>query len=397
MHKFLIRLNDIALSICLLPVLLPIWSYQFLRSTMKKNSPVFIQKTYFSANRQIFKVILFSAYPQSLSLILLNIIKGELSFAGSFFTVDSQHEMIQGHNALIPGLYNQYRLNQKMGLDQAYDCTTQGSDSITYTKYLTLIIKGCISETLYSAQDLQDRNYFSLFNIRLDNVKLSTAVNWILEDSGYTKIGFFINVNSINQSFDDPVYQRILNMSDINFIDGSGMRIAAKHGGLKLKDNVNGTDLLPLLCDKLTMSSESVYLLGAEEGVAKRMAQTLCQQFPGLTVAGYHHGYFDKSDCDDIIENINYSGATILLVAFGSPYQEQFILDYQHNLNCKTALAVGGLFDFFSGDVNRAPIWIREMGFEWLFRLALEPKKKFVRYVYGNPRFLYRTLIKGPV
>jgi len=74
----------------------------------------------------------------------------------------------------------------------------------------------------------------------------------------------------------------------------------------------------------------------------------------------------------------------------GSPHQEQWLFDHKHRLNCDTALAVGGLFDFYSGDIARAPRWLRELGMEWLYRLMKEPKAKFKRYVLGNPLFIWR-------
>jgi N-acetylglucosaminyldiphosphoundecaprenol N-acetyl-beta-D-mannosaminyltransferase len=80
-----------------------------------------------------------------------------------------------------------------------------------------------------------------------------------------------------------------------------------------------------------------------------------------------------------------------LLVALGSPLQEQWLLKNKERLQCKRALAVGGVFDFYSGNISRSPLWLRELGLEWVWRLIQEPKNKFIRYVVGNPLFLYRT------
>ena len=149
--------------------------------------------------------------------------------------------------------------------------------------------------------------------------------------------------------------------------------------------------MLPLLCQKMQNRQESIFLLGAKPGVAERTAQRLLQQYPQLKIAGVHHGYFDKDNAAHVIHHVNASGADLMLVGMGSPHQEEFILNHQHDLGCKTVLAVGGLFDFYSGDIKRAPLWLREIGFEWAYRLYQEPKAKFHRYIIGNPRFLYRT------
>lgn len=92
-----------------------------------------------------------------------------------------------------------------------------------------------------------------------------------------------------------------------------------------------------------------------------------------------------------IIESINQSNTQVLLVAFGSPRQECWLVNNIHRLNIDRGLAVGGLFDFASGRIPRAPEWLRKMEGEWLFRLMQEPREKWERYVLGNARFLYRT------
>lgn len=112
-----------------------------------------------------------------------------------------------------------------------------------------------------------------------------------------------------------------------------------------------------------------------------------------MRIAGSHHGYFKAEDNAQIIAQINQSGADICLVAMGSPVQEQWLLDHANQLQCATALAVGGLFDFYSGKIPRAPRWLRELGFEWVWRLIQEPGTKFKRYVIGNPVFLFRTFV----
>ena len=79
----------------------------------------------------------------------------------------------------------------------------------------------------------------------------------------------------------------------------------------------------------------------------------------------------------------------------GSPVQEAWLLEHSAQLKCKTALAVGGLFDFYSGQIARSPLWLREIGLEWVWRLMQEPKEKFTRYVIGNPLFLFRVYVLG--
>jgi beta-1,4-glucosyltransferase len=217
-----------------------------------------------------------------------------------------------------------------------------------------------------------------------------------MQNRNETKLFFFINVNSINQARSSEEFTAILNSSNMSYADGSGMRIGARRIGVSLRDNLNGTDLFPHICQRAQDLQKSVYLLGAEPGVADAAAQWVSNHYPTLDIAGVQHGYFSPEESEAVVEAVNESGADILLVAMGSPVQEGWLIANKSKLKCVSALAVGGLFDFYSGRISRAPIWIRELGMEWIWRLANEPVKKFNRYVIGNPRFIYGLFSKAP-
>ncbi len=236
---------------------------------------------------------------------------------------------------------------------------------------------------------------FSLFGIRINNLTMAQAVNKVLPmtPTARPQLSFFVNVNSYNLAQSLPSLKDTINSADWVFADGSGVRLAAQKSGLALLDNVNGTDMLPELCERAAMQDKSLFLLGAAPGVAEQAGVNLSDRFPGLEIAGSHHGFFDEEENQNIITQINESGASILLVAMGTPLQEAWCVQHRDALQVETVLAVGGLFDFYSGRIPRAPLWMRELGLEWVWRLRQEPIKKFRRYVIGNPLFLYRTLI----
>ena len=93
-----------------------------------------------------------------------------------------------------------------------------------------------------------------------------------------------------------------------------------------------------------------------------------------------------------MVASINASGADILLVAFGVPRQEKWLERWGEQLAAPVRIGVGGLFDFYSGRIRRAPLWMREIGMEWSFRLLMEPRRLFRRYIIGNPLFLWRVV-----
>jgi N-acetylglucosaminyldiphosphoundecaprenol N-acetyl-beta-D-mannosaminyltransferase len=236
-----------------------------------------------------------------------------------------------------------------------------------------------------------EKSRFNLMGVDIDNMRAVDAVNKICKSRmGKTQVGYFINVNSINLAWSSRSMMDNLNKSDFNLADGSGVRLGAQRQGVKLLDNNNGTDLLPLLCKKLAKEGKAIYMLGAKPGVALKAAINLQEAYPGLLIAGTRDGYFSDDKNSDVVESINKSLASVVLVAMGSPRQEAWIAENSDKLNVDTVLAVGGLFDFFSGNIPRSPEFLRLIGAEWLFRLYQEPLTKFKRYVVGNPIYLWR-------
>ena len=115
-------------------------------------------------------------------------------------------------------------------------------------------------------------------------------------------------------------------------------------------------------------------------------------QFPELPVRGYHHGYFSPEELPEVIADIKASRAEVLLVAFGVPKQDQWIEEHLGETGALLAMGVGGLFDFYSGRIPRAPAWIREVGMEWFYRFWQEPRRMWRRYFVGNAVFLTRVV-----
>ncbi len=202
----------------------------------------------------------------------------------------------------------------------------------------------------------------------------------------------FINADCINKAASDTEYRNALGRMDALLPDGSGLALAAAMQGARFEDNLNGTDLFPVLCEDASRLGKSIYLLGAKPGVAEDAANNAIQSFPELKIAGTAHGYFDRSDEDAVVRRINESGADIVLVALGAPAQEAFIARHAAALSPSLVMGVGGLFDFVAGRIPRAPEAVRSIGMEWLWRLGCEPRRMARRYLIGNPVFIARAV-----
>ncbi|MEM1365595.1 MAG: WecB/TagA/CpsF family glycosyltransferase [Pseudomonadota bacterium] len=201
----------------------------------------------------------------------------------------------------------------------------------------------------------------------------------------------FCNANTLLQAHDDQAYRQTLaSMTLLN--DGIGADIAARIlDGQPFAENLNGTDFVPYLL-KHTTKPLRVYMLGAKPEVVSKAAEKWAKQFPRHNFCGHQHGYFDRKAIGDVLDNVNAAKPDLLLVAMGNPAQENFIMEHRGQLDVPVTMGVGALFDFTAQIVPRAPIWMRKVKIEWLFRLSREPRRLVHRYTVGIGRFLYVCL-----
>lgn len=238
-------------------------------------------------------------------------------------------------------------------------------------------------------------SHISLFGLNIEDATLTDTSASIIHNAKLDmqrKI-YFVNAHCINIAATNAKYLCVLQDTEaLLFADGVGMRLTSKLAGFPLKDNVNGTDLFPLICSDAAVAGIKLALLGARPGIAQRCADNMKSQFPELEIVWIHDGYFSLRDEERIINSINRSGAQILFVAMGVPMQEFWIARNADKLCVPILLGVGALFDFYSGAMPRAPQRMRKLGLEWLFRLMMEPRRMFMRYIVGNPVFMVRVL-----
>ena len=232
-----------------------------------------------------------------------------------------------------------------------------------------------------------------LFGLDIVRWTQSETANEIVEmaEAGECATIQFVNAHCINTLRKDDGYRAALGAADFILPDGSGLAIAAKLSGQRIGENLNGTDLFPAICEVASRSEISLYLLGGAPGVATAAASAMQQRFPTLKIAGCRNGYWSDHEEQELIEEINRCGVGIVLVGLGVPRQEKWISRVRREIQAPIVMGVGGLFDYYSGRIARAPKLFRAVGCEWLWRLMLEPRRLFKRYVLGNPEFLVRA------
>jgi exopolysaccharide biosynthesis WecB/TagA/CpsF family protein len=235
-----------------------------------------------------------------------------------------------------------------------------------------------------------------LFDLTIANSSLHEAADDMVAralSGRRTRVGF-VDSYVINVAATSPAYARVLHGADRLYADGGGMALAARLVSSPLVDNVNGTDLFPLLCAAAERAGAKIFLLGDEPGVAEAAAEAVKSMGHPDVIAGAHHGDINsEEDTRAAIELINASGASILLVGMGVPMQDIWIARNFEALQTPVALGVGGLFGLLSRNVSRAPANLRSSGAKGIGRLSQEPRQLWSRHLIGNAAFLTRALI----
>jgi N-acetylglucosaminyldiphosphoundecaprenol N-acetyl-beta-D-mannosaminyltransferase len=186
----------------------------------------------------------------------------------------------------------------------------------------------------------------------------------------------------------DEEFASILRSAQIVTPDGMGVVIGAKLLGIPLKGRVAGVDLVNALFPIAERKGWKFFFLGGKEGVAEEARKKVSRLYPKLQIVGFHHGYFKEEE--RVVKMIKDSTADILLVGMGIPLQEKFIWRNKEELGVKVAIGVGGTLDVLSGRVKRAPLLLRRLGLEWLYRLICQPSK--IEKVARLPFFYFLIL-----
>ncbi|WP_252107142.1 MULTISPECIES: WecB/TagA/CpsF family glycosyltransferase [unclassified Halomonas] len=234
-----------------------------------------------------------------------------------------------------------------------------------------------------------------LFGLPLVNATRIAAVEDILSMTRLRKKSTvnFVNAHCINTAMRHPKYRAALEASDRLLPDGSGMRIASRWANAPFGENLNGTDLFPIICQQAAQRGLSIYLLGGRPATAERAAARMVERFPALKIAGTQDGYFDADDSERVIATVNASQPDLVLVGFGVPTQELWINAHRDAIDAPVVMGVGGLFDYYAGNIPRAPKAMRRVGCEWIWRLMQEPRRLASRYLIGNTLFLALALL----
>ena len=231
-----------------------------------------------------------------------------------------------------------------------------------------------------------------LLGLCFDSVTMKTAVARCLELCSAPRTSHMIitvNASHLCMMRRDPELARACRSGHLTVADGMSVVWALRASGQPAPERVAGVDLMARLLAAAGEHRLRVYLLGASREVVTALVEQIRAQYPGLEIAGFRDGYFGPDDHLRIVEEIRASGAHMLFVGMPSPFKETWCERHRERLEVPLIMGVGGSFDVMAGFIKRAPRWAQRLGLEWFWRLLMEPRKLWKRYLSTNSEFIW--------
>ncbi len=212
-----------------------------------------------------------------------------------------------------------------------------------------------------------------------DSIQLNMRINHVVINAGKV----------VSMQKDKQLFESVISCDIIN-ADGQSIVWAARFLGKHIPERVAGVDLMQHLLELAFQKGYKCFFLGAKEEVVNKVVEIIAEKYGYSIIAGYSNGYFTKEEEVVVAKQIADSGAQMLFVAITSPRKENFMYAYRDILsNVNFTMGVGGTFDVISGFTKRAPAWMQNIGMEWFYRFAQEPRRMWKRYLVGNSKFIW--------
>jgi len=233
----------------------------------------------------------------------------------------------------------------------------------------------------------------NILGTKFHNVTRSEAVTYIVQALKEQKKAsvFTPNPEVVMTAYRDQEVQDILNEAELVVADGIGIILGSKMIHRPLPERVAGYDLLQEIFKQIAHEPLTVFFFGAGKGVAQEAKLKMEAKYPGLSIVGTHHGYFDQDE--DVVAAINQVKPDLVLVGLGAPKQEKWINQNKENIKASVLIGCGGSFDGMSGKVKRAPTFFVKFNLEWFYRLISQPSR--AKRMLQLPVFVIKIFLEG--
>ena len=231
-----------------------------------------------------------------------------------------------------------------------------------------------------------------LLGLRFDTVTMAAAVSRCLELCRTPRTSHMVitaNASHLCMMRRDQQLATACKAGDLTVADGMAVVWALRASGQPIPERVAGVDLMAKLLEAAETHGLSVFFLGAKPEVVAALAERCRVQYPRLQIAGYRDGYFGPEQHEAVVDEIRASQAHMLFVGMPTPFKETWCERYRDRFDVPLIMGVGGSFDVLAGFIQRAPPWVQSIGFEWFWRLIMEPRKLWKRYLKTNSEFIW--------
>jgi N-acetylglucosaminyldiphosphoundecaprenol N-acetyl-beta-D-mannosaminyltransferase len=240
---------------------------------------------------------------------------------------------------------------------------------------------------------------FEVLGVRVDAVQMSEAVeqlcSFVDDEQGITRYVAVTGMHGVAEAQDDLYTRTVLNAADLVVPDGMPLVWVGRFHGYQLQHRVCGSELMASFC-QATGSAHRHFFYGGAPGIAEKLARTLQERY-GIQVAGTYTPPFrplTAREEQELAALVKERSPDVFWVGLSTPKQEKWMYEHRDKLNVPVMLGVGAAFDMNSGNLRRAPEWMRKSGLEWLFRLSCEPNRLWRRYLITIPTAMWLVFLE---
>ncbi len=241
---------------------------------------------------------------------------------------------------------------------------------------------------------------FKVLGVRVDAVQVPDVVaqmeGWI-QERGQSHYIAVTGMHGVTEAQHDPCFKDILNAADLVVPDGMPLVWLSRIRGHSLQRRVYGPELMLAFCEQTARKGYRHFLYGGAPGVAEQMAATLGNRFPGLQVVGTYSPPFRPLTADEegeVAAMIRGAEPDVVWVGLSTPKQERWMHEHRDGLGVPVLVGVGAAFDLNTGRLKQAPVWMREHGLEWFYRLWREPRRLWRRYLIYGSKFVWYVMLE---
>jgi len=259
-------------------------------------------------------------------------------------------------------------------------------------------------ETLTASSEVFElrplRESYTVLGVRVDAVQIPEVVarmeEWIARRDGCRYIAV-TGMHGVMEAQHDGEFKVILDSAGLVVADGMPLVWIGRRHGFQVWRRVYGPELMETFCKETAKKGYRHFFYGGAPGVGEELASRFVSRFPALVVAGTYSPPFralTREEDGELIQAIEGAKADVVWVGLSTPKQERWMFEHRERLNVPILVGVGAAFDFHTGRIAQAPTWMRERGFEWLFRLTMEPRRLWRRYLVYGAEFAVRVSLE---